>query len=115
MSEIEILSFLKKSLGIIIKRLEETGVIANPSFLDHKFVPELVVPDTEITYPLSAMLYKIKVIGDYPVYFNIDRPISTEYSIIFPGSYKVIPRIGNTLFLKAPTGFTTEVMIEALR
>lgn len=43
MSEVEILNFLKKSLGIIIKRLEETGVVSLPSFLDHSFIPELTV------------------------------------------------------------------------
>ena len=116
MSSVEVLNFLKKSLGVIMKRMEEKGVLSTPSFLDHSFIPELTVPDSGVTYSLSAMLYKLKVIDNAPVYFNIDRPITdTEYSIVFPGSYKIIPRIGSTLYLKAPTGFTTKVMIEALR
>jgi hypothetical protein len=115
-SEVEILNFLKKSLGIIIKRLEESGVVSLPSFLDHSFIPELTVDDVGVQLNLSGMVYKLKVIGDYPVYLNIDRPItSSEHTVIFPGSYKIIPRSASTIYLKAPSGFTTKVSIEVLR
>jgi hypothetical protein len=115
MGDIEALNFLKKSLGIVIKRLETTGVLALPSFLDHSFRPSIDVGDAEVEVPLSAMLYKLKVTGDYPVYFNVDRHITDEeYSVVWPGSYKVIPRRGSTLYLKAPAGFKTRVMVEAL-
>jgi len=115
-SGVEILNYLKKSLGIITKRLEESGVVSLPSFLDHSFVPELTVDDAGVKLNLSGMVYKVKVMGDYPVYLNIDRPItSNEYTVIFPGSYKIIHRSASSIYLKAPSGFTTKVSIEVLR
>jgi hypothetical protein len=114
-SGVELLNFLKKSLGIIIKRLEEEGVLANPSFKDHSFIPELEVTDAGIDLAIPGLVYKIKVVGDYPVYINIDRPISGEYKVVYPGSYYVIPRTGVKVYLKAPSGFKTRVAIEALR
>lgn len=114
-SKAEVFNFLKKSLGIIIKRLEEGGVFSKLSFSDHNFIPELVVDSSGLSIPLAAMMYKIKVVGDAPVYINIDRTVGNEYSVIWPGSYKVIPRAGSTLYLKAPEGFSTRVAIEALR
>jgi hypothetical protein len=114
-SEVEILNFLKKSLGIIIKRLEEEGVLASSTYTDHSFIPEIEVTDTGLDIPLSGMIYKVKVIGDYPVYLNIDRPVTDEYTVVHPGSYYIIPRTGAKLYLKAPQGFTTKVRIEVLR
>jgi hypothetical protein len=114
-SNVEILNFLKKSLGIIIKRLEEGGVLTEPaSYSDHTFIPVLNVTDAGIVLDLPAMLYKVKVVGDYPVFLNIDRPADTEYKVVWPGSYYIIPRHGVRLYLKAPQGFTTMVEIEAL-
>ena len=115
MSGVEILNFLKKSLGIIIKRLEEEGVLTSTSYTDHSFIPELEVTDAGIDLAIPGLVYKIKVVGDYPVYINIDRPISDEYKVVYPGSYYVIPRIGAKVYLKAPSGFKTKVAVEALR
>jgi hypothetical protein len=118
-SNVEILNFLKKSLGIIIKRLEEEGILTETTYTettysDHTFIPVLNVTDTGIALDLPAMLYKVKVVGDYPVFLNIDRPVDTEYKVVWPGSYYIIPRRGVKLYLKAPQGFTTMVEIEAL-
>jgi len=114
-SSVEIFNFLKKNLGIIIKRLEETGVISLPSYLDHNFMPEIEVGDTQVELPLRGMLYKVKVVNDVPVYLNIDRPITDrEYSVVYPGSYRIIPRAGYTLYLKAPQGYRSRVMLETL-
>jgi hypothetical protein len=115
-SGVEILNFLKWSLGIIIKRLEEEGVLASPSFKDHSFVPELEVTDTGVDIAIPGLMYKVKVVGDYPVYINIDRPVdSGEYKVVYPSSYYIIPRAGVKVYLKAPSGFKTRVAIEALR
>jgi hypothetical protein len=111
-SEVEVLSFLRKSLGIIIKRLEETGVLSAPSYTDHAFVPELEVSDAGVELPVSGTLYKVAVVGDYPVYVNVDRPVGGEYKVVWPGSYALIPRVGRRLFLKAPQGFRTRVAVE---
>jgi hypothetical protein len=112
----EVLNFLKRSLGIIIKRLEEEGILSSPSFKDHSFIPELEVTDAGVDLAIPGLVYKVKVVGDYPVYLNIDRPISREeYKIVYPGSYYVIPRIGAKVYLKAPSGFKTKVAIETLR
>ena len=115
MSGVEVLNFLKKSLGIIIKRLEEEGVLTSTSYTDHSFIPELEVTDAGIDLAIPGLVYKIKVVGDYPVYLNIDRPIGEEYKVVYPGSYYVIPRTGVKVYLKAPSGFKTKVAIEALR
>ncbi len=115
MSGVEILNFLKKSLGVIIKRLEEEGVLSEPTFMDHNFIPEVDVTDAGVSLQIPGLLYKVKVVGDYPVYLNIDRPVGSEYKVVYPGSYYVIPRTGTTLYLKAPSGFSTKVAIEVLR
>jgi hypothetical protein len=114
-SGVETLNFLKKSLGIIIKRLEEEGVLASSSYIDHSFVPELDVTDAGVDLSIPGLVYKIKVIGDYPVYLNVDRPVGEEYTVVYPGSYYILPRAGAKVYLKAPSGFKTRVRIEALR
>jgi hypothetical protein len=114
-SGVELLNFLKKSLGIIIKRLEEEGVLAEPSFRDHSFMPELEVTDAGVDLAVPGLIYKVKVTGDYPVYLNIDRSVDEEYKVVWPGSYYVVPRTGTKLYLKAPAGYKTKVAIEVLR
>jgi len=115
-SSVELLNFLKKSIGVIIKKIEEEGVLAVLSARDHRFIPELHVVDKQVRVDLPAYIYKIKVLDDIPVYYNVDRPITpTEHSVVFPGEYTIIPRIGERLYLKAPDGFTTRVRVEVLR
>ncbi len=112
----ELYVLLKKSLGIIIKKLEEEGVLTVFSTKDHLFIPELTVTDTPISLDLNAKLCKIKVLGNIPVYYNIDRPITNEeYSIVEPGVYAIIPRISKKLYLKAPIGTTSRVRVEVLK
>ncbi len=116
MSSVEVLSFLKKSLGIIIKRLEEEGVIALPVFSDHKFLPPIEVTDAGVELDLPGLVYKVKNIGDVPFYLNIGRPVTDdEYTVVFPGSYYVIPRASGRIFLKAPKGYTARAKVEVLR
>ena len=119
MSEVEILSFLKKALGIITKRLEETGTLASDSYTEHLFVPRLVVDDAgvSITLPFTGLRIKVRVPPDAPapVYINIDRPVTdTEYRVVFPGTGYDIPRKASTIYLKAPQGFATYVDLEVL-
>jgi len=113
-SGVEILNYLKKSLGIIIKRLEEAGVATTTSYTVHKFIPEIEVTDTGVNLTANGLVYKIKVTGDYPIYMNIDRPVGDEYKVVWPGSYYVIPRMGTVLYLKAPQGYKTKVSVEVL-
>lgn len=116
MSSVEVLSFLKKSLGIIIKRLEEEGVIALPVFSDHRFLPPIEVSDAGVELDLPGLVYKVKNIGDVPFYLNIGRPITDEeYTVVFPGSYHIIPRASGRVFLKAPKGYTAKAKVEVLR
>ena len=118
MSVPEVYSFLRKSLGIIIKRLEETGVISIPSALDHVFIPEVTVDSTGKEIDVNGFVYKLKVppTESSPVKFNIDRPVtSVEYSTVYPGMAKVIARLANKLYLQAPAGQTTKVNIEVLK
>jgi hypothetical protein len=114
-SGVETLNFLKKSLGVIIKRLEESGVVSLPSFADHSFVPELEVDDVGVSLSLPGMVFKVRNVGDAPVLVNLDRPVGEEYLRVWPGTYRVIPRISGTVYLKAPTGFKTKVELEVLR
>jgi hypothetical protein len=115
-SSVEVLSFLKKSLGIIIKRLEEEGVITLPVFSDHQFIPEIDVSDAGVELNLPGLVYKVKNIGDVPFYLNIGRPVTdTEYTVVFPGSYHIIPRSSGRVFLKAPRGYTARARVEVLK
>lgn len=117
MSSVEILNYLKKNLGIIIKRLEESGVIVMPTSTDHLFIPEIDVDDTGVSLNVRGFIHYIKVHPGYqPVKFNLDRPITdTEYSVVHPGVTKIISRISDKIYLKAPTGQRSKVTIEVLR
>jgi hypothetical protein len=108
----EVLRVLNKILG---KYEKEMGIRVYPTARDHSFVPELEVTDAGVELPVSGLIYKFKVVGDYPVYLNIDRPVGEEYTVVYPGSYYVVPRAGAKVYLKAPSGFKTKVAIEALR
>jgi hypothetical protein len=115
-SSVEVLSFLKKSLGIMIKRMEEEGVITLPIFSDHRFIPDIEVSDRGVELNLPGLVYKVKNIGDVPFYLNISRPITDEeYTVVFPGSYHIIPRASGRVFLKAPAGYTARARVEVLR
>jgi len=117
MSDVEIVNILKKNLGIIIKRLEESGILTVESASDHTFLPPIEVTDAGTEIDIEGILYYIKVDpSSAPVKFNIDRPItSSEYSIVWPGVNKAISRKASKLYLKAPLGSTSIVTIEALR
>lgn len=117
MSNIELASYLKKQLGLILKRLEETGVVAVPAATDHAFIPEIVVPDSGMVLPIHGFLYSISVDKDsQPCKFNLDRPVTqTEYSIIYPGTVKKIWRLASNLYLKAPSGQTSKITVEVLK
>ena len=117
MSGVELLALLKKQLGIITKRLEETGVLAIPAAGDHTFIPEVEVTDAGVELPVDGFLYSIRADPNYaPVKFNLDRPVTaSEYSVAFPGAIKVVSRIASKIHLKAPDGQTARVRVEALR
>jgi hypothetical protein len=105
----EVLRILNKLLG---KYEREMGIRVYPTARDHAFVPELEVSDAGVELPTSGFLYKVAVVGDYPVYVNIDRPVGGEYKVVWPGSYALIPRTGRRLYLRAPQGFRTRVAVE---
>ena len=117
MSGVEVLSFLKKALGIVIKDLEEKGVLAAPSFSDHEFRPEVEVTDAGLELPVEGFVYSIKAHEGYaPVKFNLDRPVTpTEYSVVHPGVIKLIQRRASKVHLRAPMGQVGRVTVEALR
>ena len=116
MSSVELLHYLKRNLGIVIKRLEETGVVAN-IFRDHLFKPQIAVTDAGSVLPVNAFIHRISVAPDSaPVKFNLDRPVTDEeYSVVYPGVVKVISRLADKLYLKAPLGQTSLVTVECLR
>lgn len=111
---VEVLNYLKKSLGIIIKRLEETGVFTIPSAHDHTFIPEITVDDIGTKLDVNGFVYSIKAY-DAPVKVNFDRPVSNEFTVVFPGTVKLIYRYANSVYLKAPMGQTSRVTLEVLR
>jgi len=115
-SSVELLHYLKKNLGIVIKRLEETGVLANV-FRDHVFKPEIQVTDEGRVLPVNAFVHRISVNPAYaPVKFNLDREVTdTEYSVVYPGVVKVIARMAEKIYLKAPQGQTSLVTVECLK
>jgi len=116
-SSIEIYNYLKKSLGIIIKKIEEDGVLSTLSFSEHRFIPNINVDDRGVVLDVGGLLYKVGVPPDAPsaVYLNIDRPVTNdEYKVIFPGISYVVLRRASKIYLKAPTGFNTRVGVEVL-
>ena len=116
-SSVEVFNFLKKSLGIIIKKMESEGVLSTPSFSEHRFIPNINVDDRGVALDVSGLLYKVGVPADAPsaVYLNIDRPVTDyEYKVIFPGMNYVVLRRASKIYLKAPTGFSTRVGVEVL-
>ena len=116
LSSVEILGYLKRQLGIITNRLEEVGVIVNP-YDDHVFRPSLTVTDQGTVLEVNGLVHRISVAPDSaPVKFNLDRPVTdTEYSVVFPGTIKVISRRAQNVYLKAPLGSTSTVTVECLR
>lgn len=121
MSEVEILNFLKKSLGIIIKRLEEEGVVITANVLslsspEHVFLPEVIVDENGTYIDVNgAMAIKLKNLSNYPCFLNIDRPVSdVEYAVIPPQSMFLIARKSNRIYLKAPIGHTCLIKVDAL-
>jgi hypothetical protein len=118
-SEVEVLNFLKKALGIITKRLEESGTLTSGSYTEHLFIPRLVVSDEGVAVPLPFTGLRVKVRvppeAPAPVYINIDRPVTdAEHRVVFPGTGYDIPRKASVIYLKAPQGFTTYVDLEVL-
>lgn len=117
MSGVEILNFLKRNVGIIIKRLEESGVLVVPAARDHLFVPELEVDDAGVSIDVDGFVHYVRVHDGYaPVKFNLDRPVTDrEYSVVYPGVVKVVSRLARTMYLKAPLGQVSKVTVEVLR
>jgi hypothetical protein len=123
MSTVELLNISKKILG----KLPRTELSIHDQPLDrimnllsapnHVFKPSINVPDTGTSLNIAGFLIYIKVPFDQqPVKVNLDRQITdTEYTVVYPGMVKVVSRFTNTLYLKAPTGFTSTAVIEALK
>ncbi len=116
MSGVEILNYLKKSLGVITKILEKKGALVSVTATEHLFLPFTEVSDAGAELDVSGFLYEIRNVGDYPVYYNLDRPVTDfEYDVVFPGSIKIVGRVASKLYLKAPEGFKTRVKVNVLR
>lgn len=117
MSGVEILNFLKRNIGIIIKRLEESGVLVVPAARDHLFIPELEVDDKGVSLDVNGFIHYVKVHPGYsPVKMNLDRPVvDNEYTVVHPGVVKVISRTAGRIYLKAPMGQLSKVTVEVLR
>lgn len=108
--------YLKKNLGIIIKHLEESGVVSMPTALDHEFRPDINVTDAGLELPIRGFLYSIKAHYGYaPVKYNINRPIDTEYDVVFPGTVHIISRMAEKIYLKAPVGQASRVTVKTLK
>ena len=106
----------KTSLSDTDKPLDTIiGLISAP---DHVFIPSVNVADTsqtEVTVDGFLVYIKNSHKGG-PVMANLDRPISPgEYTLIEPGTVKVIGRRTNKIYLQALQGYTSTVTIEALR
>jgi len=120
---IEELNILKKILGRLPKTEFSSydkpldllvGFMAPPN---HAFYPEVKVTDAGEVLNVNGFLISLRVDPGYaPVKFNLDRPVSsTEYSVVWPGIIKVVNRLTNTLYLKAPEGQVSVVRVEVLK
>jgi len=113
-SEVEILNYLKKALGIIIKDLEEKGVVVSAP--DHVFYPEIIVDDVGTSVDVGGgVVFKLKNLSNYPCYVNLDRPVTdSEYAVIPPNSVYVIARRAGRVYLRAPLGHSCLIKIDVL-
>lgn len=115
MSSVELLSFLKRNLGIIIKRLEESGVIAAPTAKDHAFRPDVEVTDAGVEIPVEGFIYSIKA-KDVDIKYNIDRPVTdTDYDVAWRDTITIIARMGSKIYAKAPAGQAGRLWVKALK
>jgi len=105
----------ESTLSLILNKLD-SGISVN-MFKDHTFYPEILVDDQGIEIDVNGFLHKISVSTDSaPVKFNLDRPITdTEFSVVFPGTVKIISRLTGKIYLKAPLGQTSKVTLECMR
>jgi len=115
-STVELLNYLKKSLGIIIKKIEEEGVLASPSFRDHAFLPEIRVTDRGVAVDVrGGAVLKLKNLSNHPCFFNLDRPVSLEeHGVVPPMSCFVVARRADRVYLKAPMGQECTIKVDAL-
>jgi hypothetical protein len=122
-SGVELLNVGKKILGKLPKTefsafdypLDRLmNLIAAPN---HLFKPEIDVTDVGVEVPTSGFLILIKVPPDgRPVKANFDRPITAdEYTVVYPGVVKVVGRMTDVLYLKAPQGYSSKATVEVLR
>jgi len=122
MSAVEELHVLKRILG----RLPKTEFSSHDRPLDrlmdfiappdHVFYPEVKVTDEGVALDVNGFVISIRADPNYaPVKFNLDRPVDNEYSVVWPGVIKIINRLTNKVYLKAPQGQVSVVRIEALR
>jgi hypothetical protein len=83
---------------------------------EHIFIPELEVPDYGVEVDVDGFLILVKVPYDKPpVKMNLDRPVTNEYTVVYPGMGKIIGRFTRKLYLQAPTGYSSKAVVEALR
>jgi len=84
---------------------------------DHFFSPEVTVTDRGVSVPVGdALVVKIKNLSGHPVFFNLDRDVSSaEYGIVPPQSFVVVNRRARAVYLRAPEGQVAVVKVDALR
>jgi len=112
---VDLLHYLKRNLGIIIKRLEESGVIATPTARDHTFKPDVEVTDAGVEIPVEGFIYSIKA-KDADIKYNIDRPVTdTDYDVAWRDTIVIISRMGSKIYAKAPAGQTGRLWVKSLK
>lgn len=84
---------------------------------DHTFIPYITVTDAGASIAVNGFLWSIKVdSSSAPVKYNLDRPVTdTEYDVVYPGVELTIARKASTIYLKAPAGQVSKVMLRVLR
>jgi len=121
-SVVETLYVLKKILGKLPKTefssydrpLDEiieqlrAGLTTFPVFTEHiiKYVDVTSTPQP-ISLGRKVFVLKLSAVGA-PIYVNYDRDVTdSEFDVIYPDSYKVVPRITSTIWAKVPSGYPT--------
>jgi len=122
MSTVDVVTYLKKILGKLPKTefssydrpLDEViellrgGLMTFPTFTEHvvKYIDVTSTPQP-IDLGIKALMLKLSAIGA-PIYVNYDREVTdSEFDVIYPDSYKVVPRVTKTLWAKVPNGYPT--------
>jgi len=108
----EIVHYLRRILGKF-SRVE--GIRAYPTFDDHLLLTvNLTESEKQVSLPRAAAVLRLKAL-DAPVAVNFDRGTSSEYMVIEPATWRLVPRATEVIYARVLQGYGSgRLVIEGL-